>query len=282
MSRALRISQPSMARSFATSAIASAAVARPTKRQLQCTFQAHSFPSFLSAPVGFSSRHTYPTSSRLISMSPALPKRHLPPTGPRKRIPVATNKKVQGKILKDQVLADARPTYVSAPSVSGEDMVKAIESSRKSSEGSLESGNDPFGKGADPFANQLEAAIEASLRNTSSRNRAGRKDSRHDRASALATETKIPDLQAEYLVGPAKWESVNAKDVPIKSMYQRVIIIFGSKIMSSDPRCCFGKCRCDSKEYAKSCHIRTWIRSSSFQVWKKDCAAVPMRYTLPY
>ncbi|KAF8935579.1 hypothetical protein BGZ52_009047 [Haplosporangium bisporale] len=123
--------------------------------------------------------------------------------------------------MKDQALADARPTYVSAPSVSGEDMVKAIESSRKSSEGSLESGNDPFSKGADPFANQLEAAIEASLRNTSSRNRAGHKDSRHDRAGALATETKIPDLQAEYLVGPAKWESVNAKDVPIKNVTPR-------------------------------------------------------------
>ncbi|KAF9306315.1 hypothetical protein BGZ74_006669 [Mortierella antarctica] len=123
--------------------------------------------------------------------------------------------------MKDQVLADARPNYVSAASVSGEDMVKAIESSRKSPTPATEeiqgSGTDPFGKGADPFANQLEAAIEASLRNTSSRNRAGRKDSRHDRASGLEVGTKIPDLQAEYLVGPAKWESVNAKDVPIKS-----------------------------------------------------------------
>ncbi|KAG0040554.1 hypothetical protein BGZ82_001463 [Podila clonocystis] len=123
--------------------------------------------------------------------------------------------------MKDQVLADARPTYVSATSVSGEDMVKAIESSRKPSTTSMEevqgSGADPFGKGADPFANQLEAAIEASLRNTSSRNRAGRKDSRYDRASGLALETKMPDLQAEYLVGPAKWESVKAKDVLIKS-----------------------------------------------------------------
>ncbi|KAG0035210.1 hypothetical protein BGZ81_011254 [Podila clonocystis] len=123
--------------------------------------------------------------------------------------------------MKDQVLADARPTYVSATSVSGEDMVKAIESSRKPSTTSVEevqgSGADPFGKGADPFANQLEAAIEASLRNTSSRNRAGRKDSRCDRASGPALETKMPDLQAEYLVGPAKWESVKAKDVLIKS-----------------------------------------------------------------
>ncbi|KAG0356297.1 hypothetical protein BG005_004798 [Podila minutissima] len=128
--------------------------------------------------------------------------------------------------MKDQVLADARPNYVSAASVSGEDMVKAIESSRKSPTPATEeiqgSGTDPFGKGADPFANQLEAAIEASLRNTSSRNRAGRKDSRHDRASGLVG-TKIPDLQAEYLVGPAKWESVNAKDVPIKNVTPRTM-----------------------------------------------------------
>ncbi|KAG0343245.1 hypothetical protein BG000_004183 [Podila horticola] len=100
-------------------------------------------------------------------------------------------------------------------------MVKAIESSRKTSSPTTEEiqgpGTDPFGKGADPFANQLEAAIEASLRNTSSRNRAGRKDPTYDRASGLAVETKIPDLQAEYLVGSAKWESVNARDVSIKS-----------------------------------------------------------------
>lgn len=124
--------------------------------------------------------------------------------------------------MKDHVLADTRPAYVSAASVSGEDMVKAIESSRKTSSPTTEEiqgpGTDPFGKGADPFANQLEAAIEASLRNTSSRNRAGRKDPTYDRASGLAVETKIPDLQAEYLVGSAKWESVNARDVSIKSM----------------------------------------------------------------
>lgn len=281
MSRALRISQPSMARSFATTAIANVAVAQPTKRQFLCRCQPHSSPSFLSAPVGFSSRHTYPTSTRLISTSPTLPKRHFPPTGPRKRVPAATSKKTQGKIIKDQALSDVRPAYVSAPSVSGEDMVKAIEFSRKSSEGSLESESDPFSKGADPFANQLEAAIEASLRNTSSRNRAGRKDSRHDRANALATESKIPDLQAEYLVGSAKWESVNAKDVPIKSMYQ-CLIILQSKIIWSDPRYCFGICRCDSKEYAESCHIRAWIRSSSFQVWKKGYVRVLMRHILPY
>lgn len=117
-----------------------------------------------------------------------------------------------------------RPAYVKAHSVSGSQMVQAIESSRQG-EGLLKSENgdrgtiDPFGStAADPFANKLEAAIEASLRTTGQSQWSNRADSRHDRANPYsAAETQIPDIQAQYLVGYARWESVKAKDVEIKS-----------------------------------------------------------------
>jgi hypothetical protein len=84
---------------------------------------------------------------------------------------------------------------------------------------------DPFGNtAADPFANKLEAAIEASLRSSGQgyRNRA---DSRHDRANILpVVETQIPDVQAQYLVGYARWESVKAKDIEIKSKFLKLAL----------------------------------------------------------
>lgn len=117
-----------------------------------------------------------------------------------------------------------RPAYVKAHSVSGSQMVQAIESSRQGAGSSnLEDGDrgtiDPFGnKAADPFANKLEAAIEASLKTTGQSQWSSRADSRHDRANTYpAAETQIPDIQAQYLVGYARWESVKAKDVEIKS-----------------------------------------------------------------
>ncbi|KAF9146684.1 hypothetical protein BG015_011514 [Linnemannia schmuckeri] len=119
-----------------------------------------------------------------------------------------------------------RPAYVKAHSVSGSQMVQAIESSRqgaglsKSDNGDRGSTTDPFGsKAADPFANKLEAAIEASLRTTGQPQWSNRADSRHDRANTYpAAETQIPDIQAQYLVGYARWESVKAKDVDIKNV----------------------------------------------------------------
>lgn len=118
-----------------------------------------------------------------------------------------------------------RPAYIKAHSVSGSQMVQAIESSRqgvalsKSEDGDKGSATDPFGnKAADPFANKLEAAIEASLRTTGQSQWSNRTDSRRDRAKTYsAAETQIPDIQAQYLVGYARWESVKAKDVEIKS-----------------------------------------------------------------
>ncbi|KAF9103932.1 hypothetical protein BGX27_010311 [Mortierella sp. AM989] len=119
-----------------------------------------------------------------------------------------------------------RPAYVTAPSVSAKEMVQAIESSRqeaatKSILGSSSipsvpetaTSNDPFGKNADPFANHLGAAIEASLRSTQ-----GHRDrlSEHEVGSV-----QLPDVQAKYLVGPARWETVRAKDVHIKNVTPR-------------------------------------------------------------
>ncbi|KAF8934071.1 hypothetical protein BGZ58_005959 [Dissophora ornata] len=107
-------------------------------------------------------------------------------------------------------------------------MVKAIEFSRQeaalrslsapdpsaaiaSSEAEL--GSDPFNKAADPFANQLEAAIEASLRNSTPH---------RDQTSLPHPENvQLPDVHAQYLAGPAKWESVKAKDVKIKNVTPR-------------------------------------------------------------
>ncbi|KAG0290779.1 hypothetical protein BGZ96_005784 [Linnemannia gamsii] len=105
-------------------------------------------------------------------------------------------------------------------------MVQAIESSRqgavlsKSEDGDRGSATDPFeSKAADPFANKLEAAIEASLRTTGQSQWSNRADSRRDRAKTYsASETQIPDIQAQYLVGYARWESVKAKDVEIKNV----------------------------------------------------------------
>ncbi|KAF8947760.1 hypothetical protein BGZ47_008002 [Haplosporangium gracile] len=119
-----------------------------------------------------------------------------------------------------------QPAYVKAHSVSGSQMVQAIESSRqgaglsKSDNGDRGSTTDPFGsKAADPFANKLEAAIEASLRTTGQSQRSNRADSRHDRTNTYpVAETQVPDIQAQYLVGYARWESVNAKDVDIKNV----------------------------------------------------------------
>ncbi|KAF9917887.1 hypothetical protein FBU30_000469 [Linnemannia zychae] len=119
-----------------------------------------------------------------------------------------------------------RPAYVKAHSVSGSQIVQAIESSRQESLSKLDDGinesssTDPFGNnGADPFANKLEAAIEASLRNTNRRHRNHKNDIRHDRANTLpVAEKQIPDIQAQYLVGYARWESVKAKDVEIKNV----------------------------------------------------------------
>ncbi|KAG0319810.1 hypothetical protein BGZ99_004886 [Dissophora globulifera] len=124
------------------------------------------------------------------------------------------------------ILIDA-PTYVKASPVSAKQMVSAIESSRQeaarrpmsgSPHVSLTSGialeaipgSDPFSKAADPFANQLEAAIEASLR---------KPNAQRDHAKTPEPEiVQLPDVQAQYLVGPAKWESVNAKDIKIRNV----------------------------------------------------------------
>ncbi|KAG0203717.1 hypothetical protein BGX33_008941 [Mortierella sp. NVP41] len=119
-----------------------------------------------------------------------------------------------------------RPAYVKAHSVSASQMVQAIESSRqeavlsKPEDGDNGSTTDPFGgKATDPFANKLEAAIEASLRSSGQGQRSNKADSRHDRANTQpAAESQIPDIQAQYLVGYARWESVKAKDVDIKNV----------------------------------------------------------------
>ncbi|KAG0348524.1 hypothetical protein BG004_004940 [Podila humilis] len=174
---------------------------------------------------------SYPSGARLISTLPPSPIRNHPSAPHRRRsLDMTANtttisKKTQSKALKDQMLANARPAYVSAPSVSGEDMVNAIESSRISTDPEEVLGKDPFAKGADPFANQLEAAIEASLRNSAARSRSsngdgsGWRDTRQDRASTRVIEkNRIPDLQAEYLASHARWETVSARDVLIKNV----------------------------------------------------------------
>ncbi|KAF9291966.1 hypothetical protein BGZ68_001052 [Mortierella alpina] len=128
----------------------------------------------------------------------------------------------------------ARPAYITAPSVSAKEMVQAIESSRQGtatkaakgtefvsplSSSGLPSDADPFGKAADPFANQLEVAIEASLRRPKASAGSAWKDSRHSRSNAQSSEgQQLPDIQAQYLVGQARWESVKAKDVKIKNV----------------------------------------------------------------
>ncbi|KAF9572914.1 hypothetical protein EC968_009220 [Mortierella alpina] len=128
----------------------------------------------------------------------------------------------------------ARPVYTTAPSVSAKEMVQAIESSRQGaatkaakgtefvsalSDSGLPSVADPFGKAADPFANQLEVAIEASLRRPKAPTGSAWKDSRHNRSNAQSSEgQQLPDIQAQYLVGQARWESVKAKDVKIKNV----------------------------------------------------------------
>ncbi|CAO3574499.1 unnamed protein product [Mortierella alpina] len=128
----------------------------------------------------------------------------------------------------------ARPAYITAPSVSGKEMVQAIESSRqgtaaKAAKGTefvsalsstgLPSDANPFGKAADPFANQLEVAIEASLRRPKASTGSAWKDSRHNRSNAQNSDgQQLPDIQAQYLVGQARWESVKAKDVKIRNV----------------------------------------------------------------
>ncbi|KAF9939703.1 hypothetical protein BGZ67_009056 [Mortierella alpina] len=145
------------------------------------------------------------------------------------------HKKVQELLSDSTSRGSARPAYITAPSVSAKEMVQAIESSRhgaatKAAKGTefvsalstsgLPSDADPFGKAADPFANQLEVAIEASLRRPKA-SAAGSawKDSRHNLSNAPSSEgQQLPDIQAQYLVGQARWESVKAKDVKIKNV----------------------------------------------------------------
>ncbi|KAF9942192.1 hypothetical protein BGZ65_008278 [Modicella reniformis] len=109
-----------------------------------------------------------------------------------------------------------RPTYVTAPSISGKEMVKAIESSLQGSTMKATSasgstlGNDPFANALDPFSNQLEKAIEAGSR--------ARNVQRDRRGSSTSGETVFPDVHTQHLVGDAKWESVTAKEVEIKNI----------------------------------------------------------------
>ncbi|KAG0255827.1 hypothetical protein BG011_004920 [Mortierella polycephala] len=114
-----------------------------------------------------------------------------------------------------------RPAYIKAPAVSAKEMVEAIESSRQKSilKSSPPSALDPFGKAVDPFSNQLDVAIEASLRGTGHSQGSSKKDSRNDRANTqMAVDVQIPDIQAQYLVGRARWESINAKDIHINNV----------------------------------------------------------------
>ncbi|KAF9427398.1 hypothetical protein BGZ76_002358 [Entomortierella beljakovae] len=117
-----------------------------------------------------------------------------------------------------------RPTYVTAPSVSAKEMVRAIESSRheatikslsnaSTATSTISPGDiaesDPFGK-SDPFANQLEAAIKASVKTPYNH---------RDRFTEAKTDNvRLPDVQAKYLVGPARWETVRANEVEIKNV----------------------------------------------------------------
>ncbi|KAG0055388.1 hypothetical protein BGZ83_008780 [Gryganskiella cystojenkinii] len=103
-----------------------------------------------------------------------------------------------------------RPAFVKTPAVSAREMVAAIVSRRKDT--------DPFTPNADPFANRLDSAIQAGLKGTGSAS-SGRRDSRHNRANVEpASGVQLPDVQAHYLVGPARWESVQASDVKIKNI----------------------------------------------------------------
>ncbi|KAF9427875.1 hypothetical protein BGZ94_003959 [Podila epigama] len=171
-------------------------------------------------------KRLYPIGTRLISSSSSLPKRSGAPPAYRKPAHKRHAAKAQQKAnrgSKDRILSDTRsrpqPVYVTAPTVSGEDMVNAIvQGQRLNKSGEATSGTDPFVNGFDPFANQLEAAIKASLKSGTGPHRRFRKDLRHDRANGLIVEDKIPDLQAEYLVSTARWESVKADDVRIKNV----------------------------------------------------------------
>ncbi|KAK3820372.1 MAG: mitochondrial protein Pet127-domain-containing protein [Benniella sp.] len=127
----------------------------------------------------------------------------------RDATPLGTEKRRKGSSL----LQTEGPTYVKAASVSGEEMVNAIESSRQ--QGALKAssvgtilGSDPFGN-PDPFSTQLEKAIMASSRSRNGSNA---------ESTASGDATTIPDVQAKYLVGIAKWESIRSKEVKIKNI----------------------------------------------------------------
>ncbi|GJJ71560.1 E3 ubiquitin-protein ligase SHPRH [Entomortierella parvispora] len=98
------------------------------------------------------------------------------------------------------------PQFVQRPAVSAKEMVAAIVSKSSSKH--------PFSAAADPFANQLDSAIQAGLKAIP-----GRRDSRYNRANAEpASGSQLPDIQAQYLVGSARWESVNANEVKVKNI----------------------------------------------------------------
>ncbi|KAI7820236.1 mitochondrial protein Pet127-domain-containing protein [Gamsiella multidivaricata] len=164
------------------------------------------------------------TSSRTLSTSTVAFKRY-PVSAEkekrRKRLPKGSKASLHDHDHASPILSGSssaeRPAYVKAPSVSAKEMVWAIESSLKGGEqkSALASGSssalssstsvlglDPFGKAADPFANQLEAAIVASRRST----------------NPPRNSIVLPDVQAQYLVGRAKWESVKAKDIDIRNV----------------------------------------------------------------
>lgn len=147
--------------------------------------------------------------SRTIS-STATTKKRLERTGPIKKGKGAKSKIAStpspSSSSTEGVITDG-PKFVQRPTVSAKEMVAAIVSRHNSKGG-------PFSASADPFANQLDTAIQAGLKSVP-----GRRDSRYNRANAEpASGSQLPDIQAQYLVGSARWESVNANEVKIKSM----------------------------------------------------------------
>ncbi|KAI1314987.1 hypothetical protein EDD11_001423 [Mortierella claussenii] len=118
--------------------------------------------------------------------------------------------------------------------------------STSESDGLLMGGVDPFGiKATDPFANQLQAAIDAAGSNANAiaaaaasggggggggggssssdpPNIDGMSGSmnggREKSTGRRSPDIEMPDIQARYLTGPAKWESVKARDVEIVNL----------------------------------------------------------------
>jgi len=144
-------------------------------------------------------------SSRTISSTTTTNKRLERTTPPKKGKGAKSKIASTASSSTEGVVADG-PKFVQRPKVSAKEMVAAIVSRSNSKE--------PFSAAADPFANQLDSAIRAGLKNIP-----GRRDSRYNRANPEpATGSQLPDIQAQYLVGSARWESVNANEVKIKSM----------------------------------------------------------------